>query len=90
MKTTSLSIAMITGVAVLWGGATLAAETSMPSEAAPIQQEEGKSEVQPTMSDMQQAQPASTETIQEPGQAQPETPAPSQDQAPSGGDRPAN
>lgn len=89
MKITLLSIAMITGVAVLWGGAIFASENSMVSEAASVQQEEGKSEVQPTMSDMQPAQPASTDTIQEPGQAQPEIPVPSQDQAPSGGDQPA-
>jgi len=88
MKTTSLSIATIIGAATLWSGAVLASDYSVASEAVPAQQEEMKSEGQSTISDMQPAEPAAVEPNQEAGKAQPETPAPSKDQAPSGGDQP--
>jgi len=90
MKITALPIATFISAGMLWSGVVIASDYSLVSEAAPVQQEEGKPEAQPTMSDMQPAQPVLTESNQEPVQAQPETTAPSQDQAPSGGDRPAN
>ena len=90
MKTISLSIATIIGAAMLWSGAVFASDYSLVSEAAPVQQEEGKPEAQPNMSDMQPAEPSAAEPSPGVEQAQPETPAPSQDQAPSGGDQPKN
>ncbi|WP_455389040.1 hypothetical protein [Petrachloros mirabilis] len=90
MKTTSLSIATIIGAATLWSGAVLASDYSVVSEAVPAQQEEMKSEGQSTKSDTQAAEPTAVEPNQEAGQAQPETPVPSQDQTPSDGDQPKN
>jgi hypothetical protein len=90
MKTTSLSIATIIGAATLWSGAVLASDYSVASEAVPAQQEEMKPEGQSTKSDAQPTEPTAVDPNQEAGQAQPETPAPSQDQSPSGGDQPQN
>lgn len=88
MKTTSLSLATIIGVATLWSGAVLASDYSMVSEAVPAQQEEMKSDGQSAISEMQPAEPAAVEPNQETGQAQQETPTSAQEQAPSGSDQP--
>ena len=88
MKTTSLSLATIIGVATLWSGAVLASDYSMVGEAVPAQQEEMKSESQSAISEMQPAGPDAVEPNQETGQAQPETPPSAQEQAPPGSDQP--
>lgn len=90
MKTTVLSIATIICAATLWSGAVIASDYAVVSEAVPAQQEEMTSEGQSTISDMQPGEPSAVEPSQEAGQAQSETPAPSQDEIPSDGDQSKN
>jgi hypothetical protein len=85
MKTTAL-MGMTIGAAMLLNTAVFAADAPVVSEATPEQQEEMKSDGQPTMQDSQSASPSSAEMSQEPAQPQSESaPSAGQDQAPPSG-----
>jgi hypothetical protein len=85
MQTTTL-MGMTIGAAMLLSTTVFAADAPVVSEATPAQQEEMKSDGQPTMQDTQSASPSSPEMSQEPAQSQSDsTPQSGQDQAPPSG-----